>query len=676
MSRIDFEIDGDDWSARVRDESIILVEVANGGEIGMGGFDLEDRVLATVPALKDTTVEDARATTPRLFTGMTGPRGVSRGHERQATRRSFDVNLWDSNALLDGIILTGSDCNRPAETDYARVTWLITKLAAHGIAAGVVPNTNTVNMDAVDYREDPLPRRVLSDCGEAAQKNYFLYDEGAGPLVYYDKHTGTSLTSSLTLSSVAADVDYETCWPVDFEPTLDLDPSDIYSEGRFKYEGGHVDLEDSDIGLTTSTDFRPRAVFIQDSTVKSATKATNKLTKYLTAASTEKREFHCSVTLPAELVNEIRGWSRIHIKVPHLKTTALDTSGFVWFRATRREVVETETEQGTSREWYTLRLDFADDVKLTSFHDARPPGDTDTGALDDTAVTLVRYQLQDEVGSGYFGPFAGGWDSVSPSFTFGTISAAVDGIVDGTPEGNIAWPYTDCGVGTGGVAGLSTREVWHRFTIDLSGGDVVGVRVTVAPFLTTGTGYTASPGGFLVGDETVVVGIHTGASSGGSEVTDKGQYTEVGRVGDGGGEVFIPASLLIDVTDGYCWIVLAPGWVISSDLFFCNSAAYHPWGYGKTGHDSNGSSIVSANAVTYSGTGWSPWLPAVGDVDGVNDTFDLPLWNGKGVPEVRVGSAVLAAGEYSFDASALQVTLYSPPPADMAGQVFARFKTG
>jgi len=454
---------------------------------------------------------------------------------------------------------------------------------------------------------------------------------------------------------------------------LRKDPAGIWSKVIYNYDGGHVTRTDSDAGVTTSTDFRRRETVVDDSTVKSSTKATAKADAYLVAASTETDRFVCSCELPAENAGDIQAGQRIQIKAPHLGISA-----FTWFRITRRVLKLAETDNGVSREAYRLDLEFASDVKVTSFNDSRPPGDSETATTaDDVALTLVRYQGTKEDGSAYFGPAAGLWTNIAPAaFALGLISAAVDGILDLSPEGNIPWPYTDCGVGTGGVAGLAHRGVWHRTTIDLSGGDVVGIRVSVAPFLVTGSGYNASPGGMLVGDSTVAVGVVTGTSSSGADLADFDDWIECGRVGDQGGEVFIPASLLVDVTAGYVWIVLAPGWEISSGLFVCNSAGNKPWGYGKTGHDSNGSSIVSALAVIASGSGWSPWLPATGDVDGSNTVFGLPLWNGKGIPEVKVGSTFLVAGEYSVDTSTLEATLVQAPGDELDGQVFYRAKMG
>lgn len=667
-------IDGDDHTPYVRLESLALVEAAYGGEVGQGGFIRSDGALADVPAMKDCQVDEDDASPTLIFDGFIGLRSIDRGKQaRVENLREFDVTLLDLNTVLDDQRFdNGDDANRPEESDYARVTWLLgtSALAALGISAGVVPNTNTKTMDKRDYRTDG-PRAVLDECAEATEKNYFVYNYGSGRKLYYDLATGTSLSSSAKLSTVLADVDDSTTWGFDGTPRLQLDPTRIYTSVKFKYDGGYV--VETDAGLEAQ--YRRREITIVDTSVKSATKATQRAQAYLASVGREARVFTAAVTLPAANVNDIRAGQRIQCKVPHLTTAELDLDAFTWLRISRRTVTQADKGQGASGLFYTLTLEFADDLRPLRFGGQNNPSPHEAGSEDGASVTLSRYQLQQEVGSGLFGPFVGAYTSISPSFTFGTISAAVDGILDRTPEGNISWPYTDCGVGTGGVAGLANRAVWHRFTVDLDDETLLGVRFTVAPFLSTGSGYTLSPGGMLVGEGTVSCGIHTGTNSGGSEITDQDDYTEVGRVGDQGGTVFVPRSLLIDNGTGYCWFVLAPGWEISSDLFFCNSAANHPFGYGKTGHDSNGSSIVSAVTVVASGSGKSQWLPADGDVDGSNDTFTLPLWDGTGVPEVRVGAVILGGGEYTYDSGALTVTLDQPPADELDGQVAYRANT-
>jgi len=667
-----FTVNGADITDTVRLESFALVEAAFGGEVGQGGFSRADAVRDDVPAMKSVTVDEGDATPTLVFDGFIGVRGLERGHEpRQAYLREFDVTCLDLNTVLDDENFgASSGANRPSETDYARVTWLLTTgaISALSISAGVVPNTNTKTMDARDYRGEG-PRAVLDECAEAAGKNYFVYNYGSGRKLYYDLATGTSLTSALRLSTVLADCDWSTTFPFAATPKLELDPSRIYSTVCFRYDGGKVWVTDADI----EAQYRRREIGITDTTVKSAAKATDRANAYLAAVRAELHTFTASVTLPKEQVNDIRAGQRLYVKVPHLTTAELDLDSFRYMRISRRTVMPAPAEGSAAVLDYRYRIDleFADDLKPLRYGGKNEPGANDAGSEDGSAVSLSRYQLQQEAGSGPFGPAVGAFTSIAPAFSFGTISAAIDGLVTRSPEGNISWPYTDCGVGTGGVAGLESRAVWHRFTVDLDDETLIGVRFTVAPFLATGSGYTQSPSGLLVGDGTVSCGIHTGVNSSGSEITDQSQYTEVGRVGDQGGSVFVPRSLLIDNGTGYNWFVLAPGWDISTDLFYCNSAL-KVWGYGKTGHDSNGSSIVSAVAVNSTGSGQSQWLPADGDVDGSNAVFTLPLWDGTGVPEVRVGAVILGAGEYTYDGSTLTVTLDQPPDGSLDGQVAYR----
>jgi hypothetical protein len=667
-------IDAVDHTDKVRLESMSLVEAAYGCDVGQGGFNRDDAALFLVPAMKPVQVLETDASPTRMFTGYVGTRDLDRGPlPKVQLQRQFDVSVYDINTLWDDPVLEGADSKRPEETDYERMTWLIgtDEFAALGIAAGVVPNTNTVTLDARDYRGEH-PRLVAEECMETSSKNCFLYDFGAGPLVYYDLATGTSLSSSAKISSVLADVDEAGGVFAAAIPKVTINPDRVYSKVRFEYSGGHVSVTNA----TTETNFRARAVTIRDDTVKSATKATSKANKYLARSSTELNRFTVAVSVPAANVNDIRAGQRIPVKVPHLEVPNLDFSDYVWMRISRRTVLAQHGTGGVVWDRYTLVLEFADNLQPAGFGGRTGDG-TEPTVTDGAAATLTRYQLGYETGGGPFGPYAGLYEVFGSDLNeWGGIAGINNGKVSRTPERNVAWEFTDCGIGTGAVAGLETREVWHRFTVDLSDASLVGVRFTILPFIATGSGYTLSPGGMLIGGASVRCGIHTGASSTGTEVVEAGQFTDVGRIGDQGGEVFVPRSLLIDVADGYNWFVLAPGWEVSADLLICNSASWKPWGYGETGNDSGGTSIVSAMTQVVTGSGLSPWLPATGDVDGSNKTFGLPLWNGSGVPEVRVGAVLLDAGEYTYDAGALTVTLAAAPSDYMDGQVEYRAEMG
>lgn len=656
-------VDGDDITSLVRHASLQFVEAAYGCDVGQGGFDWDDDVLGDVPAMKAIRLEEMEATPTLAFRGYVGQRAYERGvRGKVQNQRQLDVEALDLNTLWDDPVLEGTDANRPAETDYARMTWLIgtDEFAALGISAGVVPNTNTVNMEKRDYRGEQ-PRLVAEECMEEAKKNAFLYDYGAGFKVYYDLATGTSLSSSARISSVLADVDEASLVFASHDPKLRKDPTRVYSKVRFEYAGGHVSVTDAG----TEAEFRARAVTVRDDNVKNATRATNKANAYLDRADTEQKIYTVSTTVPAESLNTIRAGQRLEVKLPHL-----EIADWTWMRIARRTIYPQRAGDGGVWDRYRIDLEFAEDLRPAGFGGRGDDDGDDASIDDDAAVSFARYQLTHERGGGPFGPAAGLWDSIAEDFSFGSLSSTTTGTIEKSPEHNVPWPYTDCGVGTGAVGGLEVEEAWFRFTADLSDSALVGVHVTVDAL--------ANVSGMASGSGTIIVGLHTGASSSGAELTTEGEYVEVGRVGSSGGEVTIPASLLIDVTDGYNWIVLAPGWEISSGLLICNSAGSKPEGHAETGAATGGDAplLVHATTTIASGSGLSPWLPAMGDVDGSNGTFSIPLWNGEGVPELRVGTTVLAPGEFTYDADALTVTITPAPPEDMAGQVAYRAQMG
>lgn len=374
-SDVSILIDGVEEGDRIYLDSLALVEAANGGEVGIGGFNVSDTTLEAVPAHKTVIVTDGRASPTQVLSGFTADRNIERGREGTiATRRTFDVTVVDLNTVLDDEIFRHDGANRPAETDYERMTWLLTtdSMVALGITAGVLPNTNTVNLDATDYRGEG-PRAVANDCAEAAQKNCFVYDFGAGSKLYYDKHTGTSLSSALSLSSVLADVDNSTVFALE-SPKLERDPAEVYSTIRLKYKNGVVWATNA----TTETNFRRREFSVTNERIKTRAKAQAMADALLAAAANEKETFSCAVTLPAANVNDIRAGQRIQIKCPHL-----DIDAFTWFRIIRREVTPAEGQEGASDERYSLRLEFAEDIAIgfgsSGGNDSPPVPIYDTG---------------------------------------------------------------------------------------------------------------------------------------------------------------------------------------------------------------------------------------------------------------------------------------------------------
>ena len=87
-----------------------------------------------------------------LALGYTQERVISRGDlvEGYGTSgRVIAVDVADANTILSRRVMTGSDANRPAETDVARVRWLVmTNEASLIVDSRYLDDSGPKNMDA------------------------------------------------------------------------------------------------------------------------------------------------------------------------------------------------------------------------------------------------------------------------------------------------------------------------------------------------------------------------------------------------------------------------------------------------------------------------------------------------------------------------------------------------
>lgn len=653
---------GDLGNAAVRlGTGFALTEYAEAGTIASSQVLVDDPSGAvTLVGLKTLNVDETACAWRRLFTGYMAERTVQREASlKTGAARRWNSTVMDANLALNLRVLRGSAANRPAETDIARITWYLGTVYTSGIGSALtfIDTSGAVNLEAADYR-GRTGSDVFSDAAQVSGKNFFVaYDDTTHQLLaHYYVSTSTFNTCTLKISNTLADIDLSTVYGVG-DPSLSRDPSRVFSGVYLNYGSGAAAVYVNN--PTTESTFIARDQVVSESQVKGSTQAINKANQYLTLGSTEFDTIKCHIpNLSAAQANLIRQGQRIQVKFTHLP----GYTAYTYIRINKRTI----KQAGETDALYDLDLELSN-TKLSpgTWNPGAPPGD-DIAPTNGAAVGLSRYQLAEELGSGFFGPAAGLWDQIPPAFAFSSLSSPVAGSVLKEPKQNVPWPYTDCGVGSGAVAGLEIEEAWYRFQVDLSDQTIVGITFTIAAL--------RSPTGFLVGAGTIVCGIHTGASSSGAEVTAHGDYTEVGRIGDSGGTVFVPRSLLIDDGSGYCWFVLAPGWEISDGLLICVGSP-KPEGSGGTGASSGGDapSIVSAVLVTLQGTGETPWV-GIGTGDGTTTTFTLVGWDGSGTPEVRIDGLSLPAGEYTYSSSGGTVTFLSPPVQD--AQLAARFHFG
>jgi hypothetical protein len=231
-------------------------------------------------------------------------------------------------------VIRGSDGNRPAETDVARINWIIGSAYTATVSdAGLISSTGPVNMDATDYR-GRYPADVAADCGNASQKNYFVYFDEATwhPAFAYFDPTSTTYTSTLQFSNVLSDVDSSTTFAA--TGVLDLDPSAVYSGVYLRYSGGTVYRQNT----TTLSDIGIRDASIDEPDIKTSAAAIARADAYLVAAGVEQKTLKIHTELPSTHVNLILPGQRVRVKFSHLT----GYTSFAYARVVTRTVSQAE----------------------------------------------------------------------------------------------------------------------------------------------------------------------------------------------------------------------------------------------------------------------------------------------------------------------------------------------
>ncbi len=318
--------------------------------------------------------------------------------------------------------------------------------------------------------------------------------------------------------------------------------------------------------------------------------------------------------------------------------------------------------------------------KITRRRPPPPVQPPEATVVDDTALTLDVWQLkQDNIDFAAHSGIYGDTDITSHAFTYSHITGASDVSVGSDIEGEVLWPWADCGSLMPAWTGETRYEAWGE--VDLSGGipdDWLGLRASGlgADWGIGPSNYGTVPGATPTADQqSYVIGW------GLPDPTAPGQFTAIGMVNVfDDWSVFIPRSFLVAGGDNA--LVIAPSWVARG--WFCQQDLNDPGpGEHRPAIDGSGGSAVGFVAATdfpslvpvlLSGTGKSPWVPGDGDVDGSNDTFTLISWDGTGTPEARVDDVILGAADYTFDAGAFTVTLRDIPAA--GAQVVFRYNVG
>jgi hypothetical protein len=280
-----------------------------------------------------------------VFQGNMTNRTLRRGSsERTEDARVWDIQVADFNFQMKRRVIRNSDGNRPAETDIARLEWLLasdyTVNTEVIVADGIFDDANPVTMTATDYR-GRFPVDVVTDCMGYSGKNAFVYakpDGGdtaaswVGGFAYFVA-TDNIYTSSIKISNLLSDVDSSTIYAGSNDATLEKNAERVFSGVYLTYSGGKVYRQ-----LQSTIDAYGRIdASIDMPDIKTAAAATALADRYLNDYSFEEDIINVALLMPADKVNLILEGHAVQIKQTHW----LGYEDYVWRRVAQRTVSQT-----------------------------------------------------------------------------------------------------------------------------------------------------------------------------------------------------------------------------------------------------------------------------------------------------------------------------------------------
>ncbi len=415
----------------------------------------------------------------RLFTGYTALRSIARGQNdslRTGAARRWSVTLDDINSFLSFRVFTESDANRPAETDLARIRWLLhnSRMAGTVYDTGDIPTTGAIAMDPADYRGQRCSD-VLNDCNQVSGKNAYVYWEESQQKIglVYDFHSSTRLSSPLRLSSVRSEIDSDEAtvgatmtFPIEPDWTEHDDPSRVVA-GVYVAYGSNTQAA-YQTKLSTAATFGYRDAVAPTAHIKTLAKARALGNHYLADNATEDVLITGSVKLPRSVVTQLTAGLRVKVYAPHLPSVS--DSGYTWCRVLRQSIAQDEE----SDQFYTVNMD------LTPIGPVAVSGGgsfliafivADTGSPAGTMPTdISTHAWTNDYWSGDFTSFSvigcGAGPPVNQSFGIWHRaivpgeSAAVLSCQTSTPGGGGAWVYEVSGVTLAGLTVVNNTQAF------------------------------------------------------------------------------------------------------------------------------------------------------------------------------------------------------------------------
>lgn len=299
----------------------------------------------------------AQAHNQMVFNGYLQERTIGRqpaeGQDQDeaitALDRRWNLTVADTNSLMSRRLITGPDGDRPAETDIARIQWLLDSNDAYlsnpqdtwTNPSPYIDTAGPIDMDAADLRGQTA-FDVLNDCAQRSGKLWFAQyyeandtvpptNNGSIALHYYPTGS-TYYSSTLKLSNVTGDADNITTFYVLPDALLSRDPSRAYSGVYLTYDGGSTYQQSTQ----AENLFQRRDAAVSNPNIKTAAKATALATRYLFETRSEDDRITCRFVVAKQYVNDLREGQRLQVKFSHLP----GYTAYSYVRCLRRTVTQ------------------------------------------------------------------------------------------------------------------------------------------------------------------------------------------------------------------------------------------------------------------------------------------------------------------------------------------------
>lgn len=445
-------------SAALGDASIVSVTVDDPD----GAYNF--RGLKRVYAIEDACPDDDHY----AFNSYVGRQTISRGKTDVtfpvAAGRQWDLELVETNAILEFRVIWDTDGNRPAETAAARLTWLLASdylSTVHDNGLVVYP---TDDLDANDYRGQ-FAHDVLNDLANQTGYIFFaFYEQDVGQIsLFFDLPDSLTYLSTISLSNVQGDVDDSSTFSAIAE--LERDPSRVAAGVMVQYGDAGAAVYHFDLATSYEFGFRDRVAPVES--IKTSGKADTLAIRYLAENNDQDEKVMVDMTLPASMLTAVKRGQVISSRWQHIP-------GWEEFRDARVMLKSWAPPDNQSQLEYDVHLELVpigtSDTVLACLASNPLTGTADTAtrqawialALQGTAIAI------DFPGDSAYGPAP---DSAVPLPVFATPGDLMLLIVEtshdaiNTPAGWAAVANSPQGVGThSSSSAVQISVFWRRFT--------------------------------------------------------------------------------------------------------------------------------------------------------------------------------------------------------------------